>query len=372
MIKTVVITANTSWYLYNFRKNTILAILAAGHRVIVIAPCDEYTESLKELGAEYHHIYIDQSGTNPLKDLMTLISFIILYYKIRPNFVFNFTTKNNIYSTIAAAIFSSKSVNNIAGLGTVFIKENIIAKVTRFLYKISQPKAHVIFFQNYEDLKLFNDYNLAPAVDFLRIPGSGVDLSRFNITSSENDGRILFLLMARLLHDKGISHYVEAARMLKSTYGEIVEFRLIGFLDIDKPNAVSQKELDSWVREGVVNYLGVSNSVEKEISQVDCVVLPSFYREGVPKSLLEACAMGKPIVTTDNVGCRDVVDDGINGYLCLPRDTKSLISKLDLIINHTHDQRLKMGLQGRIKVESEFDEKIIIKMYLKVIDQSFV
>lgn len=367
MNKTVVISANTSWYLYNFRKNTILAILAAGYRVIVVAPYDDYSERLEEIGAEYRHIYIDKSGTNPIKDSFTLISFIALYYKLRPDFVFNFTPKNNIYSTIAANMFGSKSINNVAGLGTVFIKENIIAKVTRFLYKISQPKAYVIFFQNDEDMKLFNDYKLAPAVDFFRIPGSGVDLSRFQVFPSEDDGKVRFLLMARLLYDKGIGHYVEAANELKSKYGDSVEFQLLGFIDTNKPSAVSQQEIDSWVSDEIINYLGVSDSVEKEISQVDCVVLPSFYREGVPKSLLEACAMGKPIVTTDNVGCRDTVDDGSNGYLCLPRDTKSLVSKLELIINHTHDQRLKMGLRSRIKVENEFDEKIILKMYLKAI-----
>ncbi|MBF4443663.1 glycosyltransferase, partial [Vibrio anguillarum] len=186
----------------------------------------------------------------------------------------------------------------------------------------------------------------------------------------QDDGTVHFLLIARMLYDKGIGHYVEAARELKVKYGDAVEFRLLGFLDVNNPSAVSKQEMQSWVDEGIVNYLGTSDSVEKEIAQVDCMVLPSFYREGVPKSLLEACAMGKPIVTTDNVGCRETVDDGMNGYLCEPRSTASLVKKLEMMVAHSHEQRLKMGLQSRSKVEKEFDEKIVINKYLEAVNHA--
>ena len=170
-----------------------------------------------------------------------------------------------------------------------------------------------------------------------------------------------------MLFDKGIGQYVEAARVLKDKYGSSVEFKLLGFLDVDNPSAVSKEQMAEWVNEGVVNYLGTSDNVEAEIAQVDCMVLPSYYREGVPKSLLEAGAMGKPIVTTDNVGCRETVDDGYNGFICKPKSSKSLEFSLDKIIALSHDERLKLGSNSRLKIESEFDERIVIEKYLKAI-----
>lgn len=366
-MKKIAITANTSWYLYNFRKNTILALLNEGYRVLAISPKDEYSEKLVALGAEYRQIDIDQGGTNPIKDIRTFLCFRKLYKEERPDVILNFTPKNNIYSTMAGCLFGAKAINNIAGLGMVFISESITAKLARFLYKVSQPKAHTIFFQNNDDQELFKKYDLAPMNITDRVPGSGADLSRFTIVPSSDDGVTRFLLIARMLYDKGIGHYVEAARKLKAKYGDAVEFRLLGFLDVNNPSAVSKQEMQSWVDEGIVNYLGVSDSVEKEIAQVDCMVLPSFYREGVPKSLLEACAMGKPIVTTDNVGCRETVDDGLNGFLCEPRSTSSLVEKLECMITLSHSERLAMGKQSRAKVEKEFDEQIVINKYLQAV-----
>lgn len=371
-MKTIIITSNTSWYLYNFRKNTILSLIDEGYRVVTIAPFDEYSKKLEALGTKFQHIEIDQGGTNPVKDILTFIGFVNLYRKIRPAVVLNFTPKNNIYSTLAANLFGAKSINNIAGLGMVFINENLTEKLARLLYRVSQPKAHTIFFQNEDDRALFAKYKLAPLEITARVPGSGADLTRFTVSPSQEDGVVRFLLIARMLYDKGIGHYVEAARELKAKYGNTVEFRLLGFLDVNNPSAVSKHDMQSWINEGIVNYLGTSDSVEKEIAQVDCMVLPSFYREGVPKSLLEACAMGKPIVTTDNVGCRETVDDGINGYLCEPRSTTSLVEKLELMITHSHEQRLDMGQQSRTKVENEFDEKIVINKYLDAVKSALI
>ncbi|WP_321283469.1 glycosyltransferase family 4 protein [uncultured Vibrio sp.] len=368
-MKTVAISANTSWYLYNFRRNTITALLDAGYQVVAIAPKDDYSPKIEALGAVFYHIKIDQGGTNPIKDIGTFFSFIKIFKSVKPDVVLNFTPKNNIYGTLAGHFVGSKSVNNIAGLGMVFIKESITAKLARFLYKVSQRKADKIFFQNEDDRKLFLDNKLADVSITDRLPGSGVDLTRFTLQPADNDGVVRFLLIARLLYDKGIGHYVDAARTLKAKYGDSVEFQLLGFVGVNNPSAVTESEMQTWVDEGIVNYLGVSDSVEEDIAKVDCMVLPSFYREGVPKSLLEAGAMGKPIVTTDNVGCRETVDDGINGYLCELRSTESLAEKLELMIQMTHEQRLEMGRQSRLKIEREFDEQIVINKYLNVVKE---
>lgn len=368
-MQTVAISANTSWYLYNFRRNTITALLGAGYNVVAIAPKDDYSPKLEALGAGFCNIDIDQGGTNPIKDIGTFFSFIKIFKSVKPDVLLNFTPKNNIYGTLAGHFVGSKSVNNIAGLGMVFINESITAKLARFLYKVSQRKADKIFFQNEDDRKLFLDNKLADVSITDRLPGSGVDLTRFTLQSTADDGVVRFLLIARMLYDKGIGHYVDAARTLKAKYGFGVEFQLLGFVGVNNPSAVTESEMQAWVDEGIVNYLGVSDSVEEHIAKVDCMVLPSFYREGVPKSLLEAGAMGKPIVTTDNVGCRETVDDGINGYLCELRSTESLAEKLELMIQMTHEQRLDMGRQSRLKIEREFDEQIVIHKYLNAVKE---
>lgn len=367
MLYTIAISANTSWYLYNFRKNTILSLIEGGYKVIAIAPKDEYSNKLSELGCQFIHINIDQGGTNPVRDIKTFFDFYRIYRKNNIDVVLNFTPKNNIYSTLAASLNDTKAINNIAGLGILFINESITSKIARFLYKVSQSKASKLFFQNEDDRKLFLDKKIATTVDTARLPGSGVDLSRFIVSPASNDKTVRFLLIARMLYDKGIGQYVEAARALKAKYGGNVEFQLLGFLDVHNPSAVSKQDMQAWVDEGVVNYLGTSDSVEKDIAKVDCMVLPSYYREGVPKSLLEAGAMGKPIVTTDNVGCRETVDDGINGFLCESRSTESLIEKLALIINMTHQERLAMGEKSRMKIQNEFDERIVINKYLDAV-----
>ncbi|MCX8905520.1 glycosyltransferase family 4 protein [Vibrio parahaemolyticus] len=370
-MKTVAISANTSWYLYNFRRNTITALLDVGYQVVAIAPKDDYSPKLESLGASFCHINIDQGGTNPVKDIGTFFSFIKIFKSVKPDVVLNFTPKNNIYGTLAGHFVGSKSVNNIAGLGMVFINEGLTSKIAKLLYKMSQSKASKIFFQNEDDKTLFLENRLAPSYLVDRLPGSGADLNRFQVSPANDDGVIRFLLIARMLYDKGIGHYVEAARALKSKHGDKVEFRLLGFLDVNNPSAVSSSDMQKWVDEGIVSYLGTSDCVEEEIAKVDCMVLPSFYREGVPKSLLEAAAMGKPIVTTDNVGCRETVDDGVNGYLCTPRSTESLIEKLDLVINLTHQERLTMGQFSRQKVEREFDEQLVIQKYLDAVEDCF-
>lgn len=368
-VNTIAISANTSWYLYNFRKNTILTLIKQGYKVIAIAPEDGYSSKLSELGCEFIHINIDQGGTNPIRDIQTFFNFYRIYKKKNIDVVLNFTPKNNIYSTLAANLNGTKSINNIAGLGILFINESITSKIARFLYKISQSKASKLFFQNEDDRRLFLEKKITTNVPTDRLPGSGVDLSRFTLTPAPDDNKVKFLLIARMLYDKGIQQYVDAARSLKQKYGDNVELCLLGFLDVNNPSAVSTSDMNSWVDEGIINYLGVSDNVEQEIAKVDCMVLPSYYREGVPKSLLEAGAMGKPIVTTDNVGCRETVDDGINGYLCEPRSSESLTEKLDLIIQMSHEQRLEMGRKSREKIQNEFDEKLVIDKYIQAIGE---
>ncbi len=231
----IAISANTCWYIYNFRKNTILSLLDEGYEVIAIAPEDEYSIKLSQLGCKFIHIGIDQGGTNPIKDIKTFFDFYRIYQKNNIDVVLNFTPKNNIYSTLAAKFHGTKSINNIAGLGILFINESITSKIAQILYKISQSKASKLFFQNEEDRALFLDKKITTSVETDRLPGSGVDLNRFVLSPALDDGVVRFLLIARMLYDKGIGQYIDAARVLKEKHGDNVEFQLLGFLDVDNP-----------------------------------------------------------------------------------------------------------------------------------------
>jgi glycosyltransferase involved in cell wall biosynthesis len=363
----IAISANSSWYIYNFRKNTILALTTLGYQVIVLAPQDQYSEKLSDLGCDFLHVYIDQSGINPFKEVKTIYKLWKVYREYSIDIVLNFTPKNNIYSTLSAYLAGTGAINNISGLGVVFVNNNMLSAIVRYLYRISQKRASKIFFQNADDQKMFSDLKIAHNVPSERLPGSGVDLTRFKVSPAPDDGVVRFILVARMLYEKGIEQYVESARRLKEKYGVKVELNLLGFLNVNNPSAISSSQMNSCVDEGIVNYLGVSDCVENQIAYADCVVLPSYYQEGVPRSLLEAGAMGKPLITCDSVGCRDCVVDSVNGYLCQPRSADSLFSKMQLIYKLSHEDRISMGLKSREKIEAEFNEKFVIERYVSSI-----
>lgn len=361
----VAITANTSWYIYNFRKNTIKKLINDGCKVTVISPRDEFSKKLTDLGVDYFHVNIDSNGVSPFKDLKFLISVFKILKKNNIDLILNFTPKNNIYCTLAAYSLKIKIINNISGLGVVFTKQGLLPFLVKFLYKISQRKADFIFFQNEDDRELFVRNLITPIEKTEVIPGSGVDLTRFKLSQFKKSEPIVFLLICRMLYQKGVIHYMDAAKQLREKYNERVRFDMVGFIDESNPQYVKKEEIDCCVDAGIVNYLGSSNFIEKELFNADCVVLPSFYREGTPKSLLEAAAMGKPIVTTDSVGCRNVVDDGVNGFLCSPQDVNSLVEQLEKIILMPHNERQKFCLSSRRKAEKQFDERIVINKYIE-------
>jgi glycosyltransferase involved in cell wall biosynthesis len=364
----VVIALNTAWNLVNFRAGLIRALVAEGYEVVAVAPNDEYAPRLAELGCRFVALPMDNKGTHPGRDLLLFFRFLNLLRRERPDMFLGYTVKPNVYGSLAAHILGIPVVNNIAGLGAVFIRDNWLTRLVRLLYKTALSRSRHVFFQNDEDMRLFVEQGLVASDKVSRLPGSGVDLSTFRYAPMlplENR-TFHFLLAARLLWDKGVGEYVEAARMVRRKY-PTAKFQLLGFLDVQNPTTVSSAQMDDWVKEGVVEYLGVADDVKPYMAAADCVVLPS-YREGVPRSLLEAAAIGRPIVTTDAAGCRDAVDDGVNGLLCRVGDADDLADKLLRMIAMTPEDRELMGQAGRRKMELEFDEKIVIRRYLEVIN----
>jgi glycosyltransferase involved in cell wall biosynthesis len=360
---------NTAWNLLNFRAGLIRALVAHGYEVVAVAPPDEYSESLADLGCRYVPLPMDNQGTHPGRDLFLLWRFLRLMRRERPDVYLGYTVKPNVYGSLAAHFCGIPVINNIAGLGVVFSKDGWLTRLVRGLYRLALARSHRVFFQNNDDMNLFVAGGLVDADVVGRVPGSGIDLALFRLEPlpAASVVRMRFLLIARMLWDKGVGEYVEAARLVRLRYPD-VEFCLLGFLDVKNPAAISREQMAAWVGEGVVNYLGVTDDVRSFIAEVDCVVLPSFYREGVPRTLLEAAAMGRPIVTTDAVGCREVVDDGVNGFLCRVRDAHDLAEKLERMILLSPEERTSMGRYGREKVEREFDEKIVIRRYLETVE----
>ncbi len=363
----LVIAINTAWNLLNFRSGLIRALVASGYEVVALAPTDAYAQQLSVLGCRFVHLPMDNQGTHPVRDGWLLWRFYCLLRKERPDVFLGYTIKPNIYGSLAAHVLGIPVINNIAGLGSVFIKDGWLVKLVRGLYKLALHRSSLVFFQNKDDRSLFVNHGLVKPEASDLLPGSGIDLSRFvPVPNMAVAGRpFRFLLFARLLRDKGIDEYINAAALLRPHWPD-VEFALLGFLDAQNPTAITQAQMDAWVEQGHVMFLGVSDDVRENIAVADCVVLPS-YREGTPRSLLEAAAMGRPIVTTDTVGCKEVVDDGINGFLCKVKDAQDLALKMELMLKLEPVQRVAMGALGRAKMVREFDENLVINKYLSAL-----
>ena len=367
----ILICLNTAWNLLNFRAGLIRALVAAGHEVLAVAPNDKYAPGLIALGCRFVPLHMENGGTNPLQDVLLTWQFVRLFSKERPDVYLGYTVKPNVYGSIAAHMMRIPVINNIAGLGAVFIKDSWLVRVVRLLYRTALKRSAKVFFQNDDDRQLFIRDRLVRAEVTELLPGSGIDLHRFmparNPELQDANCKFRFLLIARMLRDKGVGEYVEAAKLLRQRWPQ-AEFCLLGFVDVQNPAAISRAEMDAWVAEGVVNYLGVSDDVRIQLATADCVVLPS-YREGTPRTLLEAASMTRPIITTDAVGCREVVDDGVNGYLCKVRDAGDLAEKMEQMLSLSPEQRSEMGRRGRAKMVAEFDEQIVIKKYLSAIEE---
>ena len=367
MKKRIAIVSNLSWNLYNFRLSLMYAMKNAGYEVVAIAPYDQYSQKIIDAGFEFHDIKMNAQGMNPLEDLKTTYAFYKLFKKISPDVLCQYTIKPNIYGSFVANLLNIKTINNIAGLGTLFMRDGIMTKIAKMLYKFSQSNAHRVFFQNREDYHLFINKGIVEAKQCDILPGSGVDTNRFKPHLKVENQKIRFLLIARMIWEKGIGEYVKVAREIKKNYPN-VEFCLLGFLDVENLGAITKEEMNRWVEEGIINYLGVSDRVDEVIQSADCVVLPSYYREGTPKTLLESGSSGKPIITTDNVGCRDVVDHGVNGYICQPRSWEDLKEKVEMFLALTPQEKAKMGRESRKKIKKEFDESIVINKYLDLLN----
>ena len=360
--KTIVLSANSDWNIVNFRGGLIRALRTAGYEPIVIAPQDPSTDKrMRELDVERIPIRIDRSGLNPWADLQLVGEYKRLLRRIRPVAYLGYTIKPNVYGCFAAASLGIPAIPNISGLGTAFIRSGPLQQIVKALYRVGFRRAPRVFFQNDEDRELFVDRKIVRADQARVLPGSGIDLDRFR-PGPLPEGAPIFILIGRLLRDKGVVEFVEAARQLRTEMPD-GRFQLLGPIDDGNRTSVSKAELQSWIAQGVIEYLGTTDDVRPFIAAASAVVLPS-YREGMPRSLLEAAAMGRPLIATDVPGCREIVEEGRNGLLCVVKDARSLASAMRRFAGMSLEDRIAMGKAARRKVQEEFSEERVIRAYL--------
>ncbi len=363
---TIVVSVNAAWNLVNFRRSLLRGLVDAGYHVVAMAPPDGRESELVALGVDFEPIDIDGRGMSPSADAKLILSYYKILLRLRPSAYLGFTIKPNVYGGIACRLLGIPRIANIAGLGTAFLHRGALNLLVRRLYATGLAGAERVFFQNREDRAHFLSEGLVDPDHTGLLPGSGVDLVRFAPQHRMPDGRTVFLLVTRLLRAKGVAEFVEAATELRARHGHDLVFRILGIRD-HSPGGIDAATLDRWQREGDVELLDALSDVRPAVADADCVVLPSYYPEGTPRSLLEAAAMRKAIVTTDMPGCRDVVDEGRNGFICQPRDVPSLTAAIEKYWTLGPAEREAMAAASRSKAEREFDETLVINAYLDVL-----
>jgi glycosyltransferase involved in cell wall biosynthesis len=363
-IKTIALVSNTSWSLYNFRLGLIRHLKSQGFRIVVIAPKDAFTAKLIAEGIDYKEIEIFNYGTNPVYEIKLIFSLIHLYKAIKPDLIFHYTIKPNIYGSIAARYCGIPSIIITTGLGHLFEFKNwMVRAITIFLYRIACHLSKESWFLNSNDLDVFVYKLIVKKSKTLLLKSEGIDLDWFSPRSaSKHPKTTIFLYAGRLLVDKGILVFRDAAETIKRKYHH-VEFQVLGFVDQSNPNSIEYERLLEWQKKKVIIYLGETTDVRPYLANCDCLVFPSYYREGVSRILMEASAMERPIITTDNVGCREVVDNGINGFVIPVRDTQSLVKVMEEFLQMNKTDREIMGKAGRRKMEREFDEALVLNVY---------
>ena len=358
------IVCNAAWNVFNFRPGLIQALLAGGHSITVCCPADDYLERLKSLGIRHVNLRLDAAGVNPLREMAVLLQLFTLFRAFRPTVLLSFTPKVNIYVSLVAGWLKIPVIANISGLGRAFIAGGWLEFVARRLYRLALRTPRTVFFQNFNDFDLFVRSGLVRREVCETIPGSGIDLERFapRPPATPATEGFRFLLVGRMLWDKGVQEYVDAAVLVKARFPD-VQFGLLGFVDASHPSAISRAQIDAWHAAGIVQYHGSAEDVRATMAAAQCVVLPS-YREGTPRSLLEAASMEIPVIATDAVGCRDAVDDQASGYLCRPKDSADLAEKMFRMLALDEEARREMGRRGRQKMRREFDQAIVLQRYL--------
>ena len=364
----VLILANNSVGLYKFRKELLEALLANKHEVFISLPNGDFIDDMQQMGCHFIETEISRHGTNPLTDLALTKKYCSIIKSVKPDIVFTYTIKPNVYGGIACQLCKVTYVANVTGLGTAVENGGFLQKITLALYRTGLRKAKRVFFQNQANLDFMLRHKVVRGAYSL-LPGSGVNLERFAPLPypDETDG-IHFVFISRIMREKGIDQYLDAAVHFTNSFkftqqGPHAIFHVCGFCEKEY-----QGKLDELVANGTVIYHGMVRDVREILAKTHCTIHPSFYPEGISNVLLESSACARPIITTDRSGCREVIDDGVNGFIVKQRDSLDLVEKIEKFLALSYEQKMLMGLAGRNKVEKEFDRQIVVDAYLKELE----
>lgn len=362
---------NVDWFFLSHRLDIAKAALNKGYEVLVIGEDTGNSSQLSNLGIRFINLPFSRSGTNVFKEVYVIYKLFYFYFKFKPDIVHHITMKPVIYGSLVASVLRINSVvNAISGLGYIFIKKekSLFYRIILVLMKLSFRKQYIFIFQNKDDYhELLNLGVVSSKNKSFFIKGSGVDLFKFFPTKFPSFQKIFVVLPSRMLYDKGIYEFYQAALLLREKYYNTIEFNLVGMLDEENKSGISKDVLLNWNDGMYFRWLGFKEDSVCLFSNSHIIVLPS-YREGMPKSLIEACAMGRAIITTDSIGCKDCVDEGINGLKVPVGDAQSLANAIEFLVNNPN-KVIEMGTASRLKAVNEFDIEIVIKAHLEIYDR---
>ncbi len=353
----ILFLVNHDIVIYNFRKELVEKLLSEGYDVYVSSPYGERIDDLVAMGCHFIDTKIDRHGINPIKDLFLIKFYKGIIKKINPKVVLTYTIKPNIYGGIASKRYNIPYIANITGLGTAVENKSILQFITIRLYKYSFKKIKTVFFQNQENKDFFENKKIALSRHKL-IPGSGVNLEYFHLLEYPSDKTIEFVFISRIMKEKGIDQYLEAAKFIRNKYFN-TRFHICGFCEESY-----QKILENYEEKGIIIYHGMIRDIREILKIIHCTIHPSYYPEGISNVLLESAACGRPLITTNRSGCKEIVKENYNGYLINPQDLNSLIQQIEKFIFLESQEKRELGLNSRIFVEKYFDRQIVVNEYL--------
>lgn len=357
-MKKILILSNHHAYTYNFRKEIIERLIDEGCKVYVVLPYGEKVELLKEMGCEFIELPLDRRGMNPIKDLKLIKGYYNIISEIKPDAVLSYTVKPNLYGGMVSRIKNIPFFPNITGLGSAVENESKIQKLIIKLYKFAFKKASCVFFQNEENKDFFLKKIFVPD-NYRVIPGSGVNIEDFTPLQYPEDDVTEFLYISRIMKEKGIDQYLDAAKTIKEKYPK-TNFHILGFCEENY-----EARLTEMQSKGIIQYHGVQSDVKKFIKMSHCTIHPTYYPEGISNVLLESAASARPIIASNRSGCREVVNDGVSGFLIQEQNTQDLVNKIEDFLKLSNEVRKQMGLAGRAKVKREFDREIVVDAYIE-------
>ncbi|MCM2590889.1 glycosyltransferase family 4 protein [Rossellomorea marisflavi] len=361
-MKSVVILSNHHAYTYNFRKEIIQRLIDENYKVFIVLPYGEKVELLKEIGCEFINLPLDRRGMNPLNDLKLLFNYYKIIKKIQPKAILSYTVKPNIYGGIISRLFNIPFFPNVTGLGSAVENKGIIQQLLVKMNKLAFKNANCVFFQNEENKQFFKNKNI-PLKSYKVIPGSGVNINHFSLLPYPDNKITTFLFISRIMKAKGIDQYLEAAEFIRGKYPN-TKFHVLGFCEEDYEDKLTKLQ-----ENGIIEYHGMQSDIRKFLEISNCTIHPTYYPEGMSNVLLESAAAGRPIITTNRSGCREIVDNEINGYVVEQENSTDLINKIEKFLALSQDRKSQMGLYGRKKIEAEFDREIVVRAYMNEINK---